>query len=129
MNKGKQVTSNQHLSNCSRYDVVRGDLLSMLSWPIGAVIAQSCHASTAALWMHRDDSNTLQYTSDLDNKHKVVVEAPSPDELGEIIRNYATDEIDHNLWIEQSQNIPTCLATQPYPKQQIHSYLQSLNLF
>ena len=61
-------------SQLVQYVVVRGDLLRLLSWPIGAVVAQACHASTAALWMHRDDSNTLQYTSDLDNMHKVVLE-------------------------------------------------------
>lgn len=57
-----------------QYVVVRGDLLRLLSWPTGAVIAQACHASTAILWMHRNDSNTLQYTSDLDNMHKVILE-------------------------------------------------------
>ena len=57
-----------------QYVVVRGDLLRLLSWPTGAVIAQACHASTAALWMHRNDSNTLQYTTDLDNMHKVILE-------------------------------------------------------
>ena len=57
-----------------QYVVVRGDLLRLLSWPSGAVIAQACHASTAVLWMHRNDSNTLQYTTDLDNMHKVILE-------------------------------------------------------
>jgi len=57
-----------------QYVVVRGDLLRLLSWPTGAVIAQACHASTAILWMHRNDSNTLQYTTDLDNMHKVILE-------------------------------------------------------
>ena len=57
-----------------QYVVVRGDLLRLLSWPTGAVIAQACHASTAILWMYRNDSNTLQYTTDLDNMHKVVLE-------------------------------------------------------
>ena len=61
-------------SQLVQYVVVRGDLLRLLSWPTGAVIAQACHASTAALWMYRDDSNTLQYTGDLDNMHKVVLE-------------------------------------------------------
>ena len=57
-----------------QYVVVRGDLLRLLSWPTGAVIAQACHASTAALWSHRDDPNTIKYTSELDNMRKVVLE-------------------------------------------------------
>ncbi|XP_068736157.1 putative peptidyl-tRNA hydrolase PTRHD1 isoform X2 [Montipora capricornis] len=57
-----------------QYVVVRGDLLRLLSWPTGAVIAQACHASTAALWSHRNDPNTIKYTSELDNMRKVVLE-------------------------------------------------------
>ena len=57
-----------------QYVVVRGDLIRMLSWPTGAVIAQACHASTAVLWMHRNDPNTIEYTRELDHMHKVVLE-------------------------------------------------------
>ena len=57
-----------------QYVVVRGDLLRLLSWPTGAVIAQACHASTAVLWAHRNDPNTIEYTSELDHMHKVVLE-------------------------------------------------------
>lgn len=57
-----------------QYVVVRGDLLRLLSWPTGAVIAQACHASTAAIWSHRDDPNTITYTNELDHMHKVVLE-------------------------------------------------------
>lgn len=57
-----------------QYVVVRGDLLRLLSWSTGAVIAQACHASTAAIWSHRDDPNTITYTNELDHMHKVVLE-------------------------------------------------------
>lgn len=116
-------------SQLVQYVVVRGDLLRLLSWPMGAVIAQACHASTAALWMYRDDSNTLQYTSDLDTMHKVVLEAPSQNELKKLSENLSANEIDYKLWIEQPENFPTCLATKPYPKQQIQSYFKKFKLF
>jgi len=112
-----------------QYVVVRGDLLRFLSWPTGAVIAQACHASTAILWMHRNDSNTLQYTTDLDNMHKVILEAPGQDELEKLSQNLSANQIDHKLWIEQPENYPTCLATKPYPKQQIQSFFKKLKLF
>ena len=57
-----------------QYVVVRGDLLKLPLWTTGAVIAQACHASTAALWSHRNDPNTIAYTNELDNMHKVVLE-------------------------------------------------------
>lgn len=36
--------------------------------------------------------------------------------------------IEHKLWIEQPENIPTCLATRPYPKSEVASYFKKLKL-
>jgi len=112
-----------------QYVVVRGDLLRLLSWPTGAVIAQACHASTAVLWAHRNDPNTIEYTSELDHMHKVVLEATNQDELEKLSKNLSANQIDHKLWIEQPENYPTCLATKPYPKEQIQPFFRKLKLF
>lgn len=61
-------------SQLVQYVIVRGDLLRLLSWPTGAVIAQACHASTAVLCTYRNDPHTIEYTSELDHMHKVVLE-------------------------------------------------------
>jgi len=37
--------------------------------------------------------------------------------------------VDHKLWIEQPENIATCLATKPYPKQEIQQHFATLKLF
>lgn len=57
-----------------QYIALRGDLLRVEKWPIGAMVTQACHASAAALHQFRDDSNTQQYLKDLDNMRKVVLE-------------------------------------------------------
>lgn len=57
-----------------QYIIVRGDLLKTLNWPIGAVIAQCCHAATAINHLNEEDEATKTYFSDLDNMHKVVLE-------------------------------------------------------
>ena len=57
-----------------QYVVVRGDLLKKLGWPVGAVIAQACHACTAAVHLFGDDAETKAYMTDLDRMHKVVLE-------------------------------------------------------
>lgn len=36
--------------------------------------------------------------------------------------------IDHKLWIEQPENIPTCIATRPYPRSQVVSFFKKLKL-
>ena len=57
-----------------QYVVIRGDLVSTLKWPLGAVIAQACHASTAVMHLYKDDPHVQEYTKDLDRMHKVVLE-------------------------------------------------------
>ena len=37
------------MSTIVQYILVRGDLLLTEGWPLGAVIAQACHAATAAI--------------------------------------------------------------------------------
>ena len=56
-----------------QYVVLRRDLWDGMGWPLGSVVAQACHAATAALWLERNAPATLQYCSDdnLDAMHKV----------------------------------------------------------
>ncbi|XP_034435304.1 putative peptidyl-tRNA hydrolase PTRHD1 isoform X2 [Hippoglossus hippoglossus] len=56
-----------------QYVVVRSDLVHALSWPLGAVITQACHAATAALHVFRSDPDTARYLEELDSMHKVVL--------------------------------------------------------
>lgn len=57
-----------------QYILVRGDLMRSLNWPLGAVIAQACHASVAATQLFYTHEHTQQYLQDLDHMHKVVLE-------------------------------------------------------
>ena len=57
-----------------QYVVVRKDLVKVLKWPTGALIAQACHACTAVMHMFYQDDNTQLYLADLDRMHKVVLE-------------------------------------------------------
>ena len=47
--------------------------MAMMRAPQGSVVAQACHASVAAVWLHRDDPHTAAYCSPdkLDAMHKV----------------------------------------------------------
>ena len=57
-----------------QYVVVRGDLLKALKWPVGAVIAQACHACSAAIHLYQDDASTIEYLKNLDSMHKIILE-------------------------------------------------------
>ena len=56
-----------------QYVVLRRDLWTELEWPLGSVVAQGCHAATAALWLTREAADTQQYCAEanLDHMHKV----------------------------------------------------------
>lgn len=57
-----------------QYVIVRSDLIHTLSWPLGAVITQACHAATAAIHLHYSDPDTQEYLAELDSMHKVVLQ-------------------------------------------------------
>lgn len=57
-----------------QYVIVRGDLFRSMNWPVGAIIAQACHACCAVTHLYHDDEHMKTYLADLDNMHKVVLE-------------------------------------------------------
>ncbi|XP_014235399.1 putative peptidyl-tRNA hydrolase PTRHD1 [Trichogramma pretiosum] len=117
------------MSGIVQYVLVRGDLIKSLEWPVGAVIAQACHACSAAIHLFHDDPDTQKYLGDLDNMHKVVLEVPSEESLKTLHQTLEDNSIKHKLWIEQPENIPTCLVVKPYPKEEVHKYFKKFKLY
>lgn len=37
--------------------------------------------------------------------------------------------IDHKLWIEQPEDIPTCIVTKPYPKDEVSKLFKKIKLY
>ncbi|XP_068158127.1 putative peptidyl-tRNA hydrolase PTRHD1 [Drosophila tropicalis] len=116
------------MTNIVQYVVVRSDLRSALNWPLGAVIAQCCHATAAVMHLHADDEETKAYLNDLDNMHKVVLEAKDEAALVKLGEKLKQNDIKHKMWIEQPENIPTCIAVKPYLKDSVHKYVKNLKL-
>ncbi|XP_026088697.1 putative peptidyl-tRNA hydrolase PTRHD1 [Carassius auratus] len=112
-----------------QYVIVRSDLIHTLSWPLGAVITQACHAATAAIHLHYSDSDTQEYLAELDSMHKVVLQAPDEASLSALASSLLEKDIAHKLWMEQPENIPTCLALKPYPKDAVQPFLKKFKLF
>ncbi|KAK7150986.1 hypothetical protein R3I93_012047 [Phoxinus phoxinus] len=112
-----------------QYVIVRSDLIHGLSWPLGAVITQACHAATAAIYLHYSDPDTQEYLAELDSMHKVVLQAPDEASLSTLSSTLREKDIAHKLWMEQPENIPTCLALKPYPKETVQPFLKKFKLF
>uniref|UniRef100_A0A8C6E0K8 peptidyl-tRNA hydrolase n=1 Tax=Moschus moschiferus TaxID=68415 RepID=A0A8C6E0K8_MOSMO len=100
-----------------QYLVLRKDLSQApFSWPAGAVVAQACHAATAAFHLHQ-------------RMRKVVLEAPDETTLKLLAETLQQKNIDHKLWMEQPENMPTCIALRSYPKEEVSRYLKKFRLF
>lgn len=109
------------------YLVLRRDLMSSLGWPLGAVCTQAAHAASAAMWLFRNDPNTIEYTKELDSMRKIILGVQSEAELIEVRETLERCDIDHKLWIEDDQ--PVCIALKPYRKEHVKQALKSLSLF
>ncbi|KAK0156464.1 putative peptidyl-tRNA hydrolase PTRHD1 [Merluccius polli] len=112
-----------------QYVVVRSDLVHQLAWPLGAVITQACHAATAAIHLTYSDSDTQEYLAQLDAMHKVVLQVPDQPTLSSLSETLTQKGIAHKLWMEQPEDIPTCLALKPYPKEAVQPLMKKFKLF
>merc|ERR1712183_492238 len=116
------------MTSLVQYVVVRADLRSTLQWPLGALIAQACHACTAVFSLYRDDGNVLEYTADLDNMHKVVLQCKDEKSLRQLAEKLSQEGIHHKMWIEQPEDIATCVAVKPYKKEMVQKYFKKFKL-
>lgn len=108
-----------------QYIAVRSDL----KWPKGALIAQGCHASIAAIHLNYSDAETVAYLQKLDSMHKIVVGVPGLTEINELNETLLKHDIKFKLWTEQPENTPTCLATKPYSKKLVEQFFKAFKLF
>ena len=115
------------MSDIVQYVLIRSDLKSM-GWPVGAVIAQACHACTAVTHIYYNDNYTQAYLANLDNMRKVILEVSDETSLNSLHLKLKDEDIHHKLWIEQPENISTCLVTKPYPKDKVQPYFKKYKL-
>ncbi|NXK46162.1 PTRD1 hydrolase, partial [Chauna torquata] len=108
-----------------QYVVLRGDLAR--SWSLGAVLSRmSCLALCFPHGSCRHPAPPCPPPALTAN----FVSPQAPDEaalmaLAETLKQHS---IDHEVWTEQPEAIPTCLALRPYPKDQVHQHLKKFKL-
>ncbi|KZT21051.1 peptidyl-tRNA hydrolase II [Neolentinus lepideus HHB14362 ss-1] len=95
--------------------VVRRDLLEAEGWGFGPLMVQVAHATAAVLHATRERPETIEYLNNLTEMRKSVLQIPNEESLNKLAKllSSSTPPIPHHLWIEQPENIPTCLALAP----------------
>jgi hypothetical protein len=119
-------------STLVQYIVMRGDLVKKLkNWNTGGLISNGSHACCAVNAANADDPDTRAYlsTTAVKQMHTVTLQAKDVDELRATSETLKANNIKHHLWLEQPDNIETCLATKPYPRGVIKQHLAGLKLF
>ncbi|NXX25622.1 PTRD1 hydrolase, partial [Nicator chloris] len=112
-----------------QYVVLRGDLARPpRSWPLGAVVAQGCHAALAAVHGYREHPDTGAYLEQGGAMRTVVLEAPDENSLLDLAKILKEKGVDHRVWMENPEGIATCLALRPYPKNQVQPHLRNFKL-
>ena len=59
---------------------------------------------------------------------QVVLEVKGEPQLRTLSAALESAGVAHKLWTEQPENVATCLATKPYPKQAVAAHFKKLNL-
>ncbi|KAM5542981.1 hypothetical protein V8D89_003365 [Ganoderma adspersum] len=95
--------------------VVRRDLLEAEGWGIGPLMAQVAHATSAVLHETRELRETQAYLGDLTNMRKVIMQTANQASIERLASLLAAADppVAHHLWVEQPENVPTCLALAP----------------
>ncbi|NWV99155.1 PTRD1 hydrolase, partial [Machaerirhynchus nigripectus] len=95
---------------------------------LGAVVAQGCHAALAAVHAYREHPDTGAYLEQGGAMRTVVLEAPDENSLLDLAAILREDGVEHRLWTEHPEGIPTCLALRPYPKDRVQRHLRNFRL-
>ncbi|KFO78311.1 Putative peptidyl-tRNA hydrolase PTRHD1, partial [Cuculus canorus] len=118
-----------------QYVVLRGDLARPpLAWPLGAGVGPGRHPAPCAPWCWSFDPTdpcpSCAEDSRVGCKAADSISSQAPDEaaLRALAETLNQHSIDHALWMEQPENMPTCLALRPYPKDQVHQHLKKFKL-
>lgn len=59
---------------------------------------------------------------------KSYLQAPDESTLRSLSKTFEENDILHKLWIEQPENIPTCIALKPYKKEFVQKFVKKLKL-
>lgn len=59
---------------------------------------------------------------------KVVLEVKGEQQLQNLSNRLKGNSIEHKLWVEQPENVFTCLATAPYSKAKVQQHFKKFQL-
>ena len=114
------------VSILAQYIIVRKDL----KLGVGVIAAQAAHAAVAAVWESRGSDATERYCSPdkIDSMHKIVLGADSLADFERVAASLDAHGIIFRRWLEQPENVVTCIATAPCEQDTVRPAVAGLKL-
>lgn len=106
------------------YVVVRRDL-----WPWGAMVGQVCHATSALSWKLQMNPINDHFEYHSRPEEIRIVETENGESLRQLGEELRAKGIYHVCWLEQPENIETCLAAAPAEEDVVASLFKDLPRF
>ena len=72
--------------------------------------------------------HSYSFTDTFASLFQVVLGIESETKLRNLSDKLKEAVVDHKLWIEQPEDLPTCLVTKPYPKEEVSRLFKKLKL-
>ncbi|XP_072161572.1 putative peptidyl-tRNA hydrolase PTRHD1 isoform X3 [Bemisia tabaci] len=95
-------------------------------------VSESKEECIRSEWCSRGKNLTTIIASILDQtlveSKLYITQVPNEDALRKFEATFKEKNIDHKIWVEQPENIPTCIALKPYPKQYVKGLVKNLKL-
>lgn len=57
-----------------------------------------------------------------------MLQVPDEESLKKLSEKLNENAISHKLWIEQPENIATCIAVKPFPKEEVKKFFNKFKL-
>ncbi|WUR02382.1 peptidyl-tRNA hydrolase (PTRHD1) [Vairimorpha necatrix] len=86
----------------------------------GALIAQACHAAIKAIHTYKDSEDTKEYLNLIYSMTTVILKI-STEDIKIISEKFSS--LDFVEWVEQPENLTTCLALRPYKIKDLEDFL------
>ncbi|OAF68303.1 Peptidyl-tRNA hydrolase domain-containing protein 1 [Intoshia linei] len=95
----------------------------------GQLAAQACHSCIKTVHIYKNDASMVEYLKDIDNMTKVLLKTRDMKEYENIKKNLKSSKISYTEWLEQPENLITCLSLKPYYKNDVYDIIKELKLF
>ena len=102
---------------------------NVAGWPLGAIVAQGCHAVTACMAKFRELPEYQEYIADenIGQMRKALLACPLA-KWSEIKSRLVTEKVNFIEWYEQPENVLTSVALVPGSKRLLKPVISELAL-